>query len=190
MLMIQFQFNLDKAMQVLAYLLGRIGTTDKVKLIKLAYLADREHFIAKGFPISGDRQCAMDWGPVPSFTLGAINGEIPGSQQRVFAYIHLDDVKVSVRNSPGDAMLTNSDREILDRVIHEHGSKNTWALVRETHKLPEYVEAYVEGTSRPIPYESISRVSGNENRYRRDRPVISREAAAEMVCPFPSGADI
>jgi uncharacterized phage-associated protein len=187
--MIQFTFNFEKTVQALAYLLDKLGTTDKVKLMKLVYLSDRAQFIAKGYPITGDRQVAMEWGPVPSWTLKAVNGELPGAEQRVYAYVHLDDVKVSFRQSPTD-LLTDDDREILNSVIREHGQKPTWGLVRETHKLPEYAKAYVEGTSTLIPYESIAESSGNPARFRKNRPVISPATAEQMICPFPSGVGI
>jgi uncharacterized phage-associated protein len=187
---IRFQFNLGRAVQAMAYLLERIGATDKVKLMKLMYLADRAHYIDFGYPITGDRLVAMPLGPVPSTTLNALNGEIAGSQDRVFPFLHLDDVRVSLRKSPGTDQLGDSERAALDRVVQEHGAKDTWRLVRETHKLPEYVECYVEGTSRPIAYERIARVSGSDARYRKNRPVISREGAARMACPFPAGDDL
>jgi hypothetical protein len=115
---------------------------------------------------------------------------LPGAQQQIFRYIHLDDVKVSLRQSPGSDLLSKADCKTLDDIIRSHGQKPTWALVRETHKLPEYVETYVGGTSTVISYDSIARHSGNSARFRKNRPVISPESAAQMLCPFPSGAGI
>ena len=187
---LRFAFNLDKSIQVIGYLLSRLGTTDKVKLMKLVYLADREHFIRHGYPITGDAPYAMPHGPVPSATLDAVDGQTPGAQERVFRYIHVDDFRVSVRSSPGTSVLAADECATLDDVITRHGPTNTWALVNQTHQLPEYVAAYIEGTSRPITYEAIARASGDERRYRNDRTVISPEGAAHMLCPFPSGSDL
>src|SRR5947209_5839301 len=101
----RFPFNLDKAIQVVAHLLSRLGTTDKVKLMKLVYLADREHFIRHGYPITGDQPYAMPHGPVPSATLDAVDGQTPGAQERVFRFIHVDDYRVSIRATPGVGVL-------------------------------------------------------------------------------------
>jgi uncharacterized phage-associated protein len=186
---IAFSFNLDKAIETLAYLLKRLGKTDKAKLMKLVYLADRAHFIRHGYPITGDRQFAMPLGPVPSSTLDMINGNMMSAHGRVFRHVHVDDSQVELRQEPAWT-LDASERRVLDEVLAQHGKKPTWTLVRETHRLPEYTESYVEGTSKPIPYERIAKHSGNEERFRHGRPVISAETAARINCPFPSDSDL
>ncbi|MGH7214291.1 MAG: Panacea domain-containing protein [Tepidisphaeraceae bacterium] len=191
-MVIRFQFQPEKAMQAIAYLLHRLGAVEKVKLTKLLYYADREHFIRFGFPITGDRQKALPLGPVPSTCLDLLNGDPLLPSDRVFDYIHLDDYRVSLRKSPGEQLLSDDDRRTLDDVIRRHGGKEQWTLVRESHSLPEYREIYVEGTARPIPYEVIAKHSGNDARFRKGRPVISTAATAQMSCPLPvgSGADL
>ncbi|HUB25621.1 MAG TPA: Panacea domain-containing protein [Tepidisphaeraceae bacterium] len=187
---IAFRFNLQKAMQAVAFLLEQIGPLDKIKLVKLIYLADREHFIEHGLPITGDRQFAMPRGPVPSGTLDALNGLVPDAQGSVFSYIHIADNQVTLRQSPGRALLTAPELSTLERVARTHGAKETWQLVDETHRLPEYIESYVEGTSRPIPYERIAKASGNPARFREGRPVITPEMAAQMPCPLEPDPDL
>jgi uncharacterized phage-associated protein len=189
-MMMEFAFQLDRAVQALAYLLERLGPTDKVKLMKLMYLADRQHFIDVGYPITGDAPQAMPLGPVPSATLAAVNGDLAGSEQSVYPFIHLDDHRVSLRKSPGTDQLSASEKQALDQVIADHGAKTTWKLVGETHRLPEYVECFVEGSSRPIEYDRIARLSGNPRRYHNGRPVISREALSRMNCPLTAGEEL
>jgi hypothetical protein len=187
---IKYSYNVDRAVQVMAYIVERLGATDKVKLMKLVYLADRDHFIQTGVSITRDRQCAMQHGPVPSNTLNVINGDILVPAERVFDFLHLNDNRVELRRSPGVGLLSPSERQVLDQIIRMHGSKPTWGLVRETHELPEYNACFVEGTSRPIPYEHIAKVSGSAERFRLNRPVITQEMAAEMAPPLSSGADL
>jgi uncharacterized phage-associated protein len=186
---LKFRFNLDKTVQTIAYILQRVGTTDKVKLTKLLYLADRSHFIRHGYPITGDDQYAMKKGPVPSLTLDALDGDYPGTAERLFPFIHIDDYRVSLNpgKSPGTNLLSDAERQTLDEIIATHGGKDKWELVNETHLLPEYVQTYVEGTSTRIPYERIASVCGDPDRFRLNRTVISLEAAAHMDCPYPSG---
>jgi uncharacterized phage-associated protein len=183
----RFQFNLIKSIEVLAHFL-RTGPMDKVKLMKLVYLADRQYFIEYGIPITGDSQYAMPYGPVPSNTLEALNGGLAGNH--IFRYIHVDDAEVSLRHDPGTQNLSPQECAVLATVTTDHAAKSTWTLVRETHRLPEYSEAYIEGTSRPIPYERIAKHSGNPNRFRLNRPVISELTAAGLNCPFPDDADL
>jgi hypothetical protein len=152
--------------------------------MELLYLADRHHFIEHGVPITGDRLCAMPYGPVPSASLDAING-FWSSGEQVFRYIHVNDRRAELRQSPGTAALSKSEIASVDAVVREQGPKATWQLVRETHRLPEYVESYVEGSARTIPYERIAKFSGRDERFRLDRPVVCAEAAALMPCPFP-----
>ena len=183
--MINFQFHPEKAVQAMAYVVRRLGPMDKIKLMKLLYLADREHFIEVGFPITGDQPRAMRWGPVPSDSLDLLNGEPLLPADRVFRFLHVDDNRVELRQSPGEELLTDSERRVLDQVIGTWGRTETRELIQETHRLPEYVECYVQGTSSKIPYDRIAKASGSPSRFRRDRPVITEATASQIDCPFP-----
>lgn len=187
--LISFRFNLAKSIAVVAYILEQLNAAvEKVKLMKLVYLADKAHFLRTGIPITGDRLCAMPWGPAPSLTLNAIDGEL--QPQHVFKFIHTEDVWVSLRAKPADVVLSASELQTLNEVIKQHGHKPAWSLVKETHRLPEYENCYVEGTSRLIPFEKIAQYSGDESRFRHGRPVISPETAAAMECPFQPDPDL
>lgn len=181
---ITFEFDLQKAVQAIAYIVKLLGAADKVKLTKLLYIADREHFLRHGYPITGDAPFAMRWGPVPSACLDALNGQSWPRADAAFEFLHVDDNRVTVRRDPGVDRLAAGEREVLDEVVRAHGAKDNWSLVGETHRYPEYREAYVEGTSRPIPYELILKHSGDARHYRHDRPVIAEATVQHMVCPF------
>jgi uncharacterized phage-associated protein len=184
---IRFKFSTEKTVQALAYLL-KGGEMDKAKLMKLAYLADREHFIKTGTSITGDKLCAMPFGPVPSTALNLVDGNIRANY--VFKFLHVNNVRVSVIKAPGDDLLSDEERATLDGIIRDYGNLKTWPLVHQTHKLPEYKSVYVEGTSTTIPFEEIAKHSGNEKRFRHNRPVISVETASQMVCPFHRDEDL
>jgi len=186
-IMIEFQFQLGKAVEAMAYLLSQIGPTDKVKMTKLVYLADREHFLAHGYPITGDRQYAMKKGPIPRMTLKAINGEISLAYTALLPYIDIHNFVLSLRQMPSANLLTDSEKKTLDLIVREHGHKYKWDLVNETHRLPEYTRTYMPGTSTHIPYETIAELGGRESRYRHGRVVLSAESAAHMDCPYPPG---
>ena len=183
---IQFKWNSGKAIQATAYLVGKLGKVDKVKLIKLLYIADRDHFLQHGAPITGDDQYALKKGPVPSTTLDMLDGDLRVSEE-CFRHLHQDDFTFTVREDPKVDLLSASEIAVLDAVLKEHGSKDKWALVRETHEYPEYKETYRKGTSTLIAYETMLRCyeTGDGRRFRHNRPVVSRETIANMECPFP-----
>jgi len=187
---LEYQFNLNKTIQAAAFILERLGDVDKIKLIKLIYLADREHFIRTGAPITGDRQVAMPWGPVPSRTLDAINGQVSGADDSVFRFLSVKNNTIHLRKSPGHTALSAQEIESLNKVIRAHGRKAAWPLANETHRLPEYVACYVEGTSTTIPYESIARASGDSRRFRHGRVVIPCEALATLKQDIGDGSDL
>lgn len=186
---IAFPFNLDKAIQSIAYLISRLGPIEKVKLMKLVYIADRNHFIRFGHPITGSNQVAMDYGPVPSPCLAALDGE-GSNPDAVFQALHIENVTVSLHgNAPDLSSLDDQDRATLDQVVLQFGRAPAWDLVKHTHKFPEYEEVYVQGTSTPITYEAMLRHYGGDQGYRYNRPVVSEAMQTHMMSPFRPNSD-
>lgn len=182
---IRYQFSAEGALQASAYLLLRLGgNVDKIKLMKLLYLADRDHFLKHGRPITGDMQYALPHGPVPSCTLNLLSGQDAEQNDFVFRHIETTDRTFRLICDPGAACLGESDRRILDSVLEKYGAMHTGAIRRFTHALPEFVECEIEGSSAPIPYEVILKHHGGPEGFRHDRPVISAEIAEQMLCPF------
>lgn len=174
----------------MAYFVSRLGEVDKVKLMKLIYMADRDHFLRHGYPITGDRLSAMPFGPVSSESLNLLDGEYGDGRINVFNFIHIADNKVMFRGSP-NVSLDESETSVLDDIISEWGRVPTWDVVNATHEFEEYKRTYVEDSSRPIPYELLLEVYGknNENQYRLNRPVISPAMRQHMQCPFIPNSD-
>jgi uncharacterized phage-associated protein len=184
---IRFQFDRQKAIQALVYLLrGLGGSADKAKLMKLLYIADRDSFLQHGCPITGDDQYAMPYGPVPSAALDLLYGEYEDSDQ-MYRYLGVVNSRVAIGADPGDDRLSPEDKQVLDRVLDQYGGMRTWDLVRRTHEFPEYKECYSEGSSRRIPYETMLRVyeTGDGSRFRLGRPVVPEATMRRMECPFP-----
>jgi uncharacterized phage-associated protein len=181
---IQYQFNVDKAIATMVLFLRRLGPMDKLKLIKLLYLADRECFLRDGHPITGDTPVAMDHGPVPSACLDVLNGEIPS---QAFSFLHVRDTEVSLDPNPPSAPIepfTAEEASVLEQTVQEYGSLATSELYRFVHQLPEYKDAHIPGTSTPIPFAKILQHYGSEEQFRHGRPVITRQMRRHLVCPF------
>lgn len=184
---IRFDFSPAKSLQAMGYLIGRLGSVDKVALTKLLYIADREHFLATGSPITGDRQYAMPMGPVPSNSLSLLNGEFMATGGHdIGDYFEQNGHRLSVARDPGTDRLTKDELATLDKVLAQYGdmAKRTWPLVDATHEFPEYKEVYREQTSTLIPYELMLKHYDDGSRMLDGRPVISQETASRMVNPF------
>ena len=91
MQLIHFQFDLDKAIEAIACVVRRLGPIDKLRLMKLLYIADRDSFLPNARPITGDELYALPWGPVPSGCLDAVNGELWPAElnDKVFLFLHV-----------------------------------------------------------------------------------------------------
>jgi hypothetical protein len=184
--MIEFEFNLTKALQTMAFFAHHIPGIEKVKITKLLYLADKEHFLRQGWPVTGDSQYAMPLGPVPSQCLNALDGELAGDPTAAFKFLQIVDNRVLIKADPGTAQLAETELNVIRDILRQHGQKNAWDLVDETHQLPEYREVFVPRTSTHIPYELMLKHSGDSRCFRLGRPVISQEMRQHMVCPFPA----
>lgn len=181
---IRYQFNPEAAVQVASYLLGKLGgSADKIKLMKLMYLADRDHFLRHGAPITGDDQYALPYGPVPSASLNLLNGM--DSDQNPYVLKHVVSTSRQFRNmsSPGSSCLDEKSKQTLDAILAQYGQMHTDTLKNLTHKLPEFVECEVSNSSAPIPYEVILKHHAPD-RFRHNRPVIDEKTGRQMACPF------
>jgi uncharacterized phage-associated protein len=183
MLLISFQFELDKAIEAIAFIVRRLGPIDKMRLMKLLYIAERDSFLKLGHPITGDTLAALPWGPAPSGCLDAVNGQLwPAERnEKVFQFLHVQDNVITLKRAPSTAVLSDSERAILNDVLKENGSAPPWDLVRQTHAYPEYREAAAEGIPQPIPYESILRHYANGEHGFGSEPSTSGELAVEVA---------
>ena len=183
--MMRFKYDLAKATRLIAYILDRLGPLDKVKLAKLLYIAERDHFLRHGRPIVGDDAYAMRWGPVLSKTLDALNGQLAHGG-RLFESVCVHNNTVSLARRPEEPLLESSERAVAEDVLQEYGDLPSWGLVRRTHRFPEYRATYQEGTSTPIPYETILRAheQGDGRRHRLGRAVVSRDMRRALACPL------
>lgn len=61
-----FPFDELKAINVVLFILSKVGKINKHKLAKVLYFADQKHLVKYGRPVIGDTYIAMKNGPVPS----------------------------------------------------------------------------------------------------------------------------
>ena len=129
------------------YILQKVKKADKIKLVKLIYLADKYHLIRYGRTITNDDYYAMEHGPVGTtvkdvLSLDPFNISSHGYKHASRLIEKIDDnlfgAKANVRVSFD--MLSETDREALDFVIEHFGKMRSWKLRDYTHKFPEWYQ--------------------------------------------------
>ena len=63
--MIRFKANERKVLEVILWLATALPGIDKYRLLKVLFLADKQHLNSYGRPIAGEQYVAMKYGPVP-----------------------------------------------------------------------------------------------------------------------------
>ena len=133
----------SKIIQAFCYLLSKITTADKLKLIKLLYLADKYHIIRYARTITNDEYWAMDYGPVGS-TAKDILGFDAELLSKEFKYAQKMLKKVDQHNFTLGShctineldKLSETDIEALDFITDHFGSLSTKELIKLTHRYP------------------------------------------------------
>jgi len=159
-------FDHEKAVQVAAYFLTKSGgPIDKLKLVKLAYLADRLSFSRRSAPINFDDFYSMPHGPVPSSMLNGLDKRFNGPWEA----IEVDGNKITLAKEVSTDRLSKNDIGILEEIWDFFGTMGTWKIRNWTHdNCPEYEE--VTGGRLSIGYDEILHAVGND-----ESLAISRE---------------
>lgn len=152
------EFDFRKATQAIGYLARREGgQIGKLKLIKLAYLADRFHLRRYGRPIFNDAYLAMQFGPVGSSVkdIAELSPTFLSSEERQYAsrFIEKGKEENTVRScdSADLDVFSDSEEEALRFAYDRFGNLSASALVKVTHRYPEWkrhASVLEEGASR------------------------------------------
>jgi len=129
---------------------------DKLKLIKLIYLSEREYLNRYLMPMTLDEFYSMKNGPIASSTLNGIDGELDASMWA--EWIKLDGNKTSavkMRNRNEFDHLSAADVDVMDSIWEQFGGLSTSRIWDYVHtKLREYKEVD-EGRRAPISYKDM-----------------------------------
>lgn len=132
-----------KATQALNFLARKKdGSINKMKAIKLIFLADRLHLRKYGRPVIGDMYWAMKLGTVGSKTKRAAELDLPlDVLSYTKKYIKPTDEKkqslVSIKE-PDLEVFSKTDLECLETVYDTFSDKDQFELAELTHKYPEW----------------------------------------------------
>jgi uncharacterized phage-associated protein len=155
-LSVDHSFDARRAGQIAAFFTNRQGgLINVVKLVKLIYLADRQHMALYEEPMFMDNFVSMRLGPVNSGAYECVNSGCEGWDE--FISDRADHDVGLARPSMGDDdldELSDADFDILNKIWDEFGHMSQWDLVDYTHKnCPEWEDP--GNSSVPIPYSRI-----------------------------------
>jgi len=135
-----------KATQALNFLARKKdGKINKMKAIKLIFLADRLHLRKYGRPIVGDMYWAMKLGPVGSLTknIAELSGTSEDAMVYAKKYIKPADEKkqtfVSIKQEDLN-VFSKTDIECIGIVYDKFSDKDQFELAEITHKYPEWTK--------------------------------------------------
>ena len=129
--------------QALHYILKKLGKADKLKLIKLIFLADKYRLLKYGRTITEDDYYAMKLGPV-----GSTVKDVLSFNDFTLSETELDYANKFLRQINQDYfackeeldldMLSETDRDVLDYVVEKFGKMSSFELSEYSHKYPEW----------------------------------------------------
>ena len=158
-------FKSRKAAQIAAYFAAQSSgrSVEKLKLIKLIYLAEREHLARHGRPMIYDELFGMKDGPICSSALNGINDSPTDTIWGSFISKQGNDVSPKM-NFSRDHLDELSDAEIsvLLKIWNSFGHMTASQIRNYAHRnCPEYVE--VDKGRRPISYKTLLSAVGRDD---------------------------
>ena len=167
---LEFRPKLDKIVELLLHLAHVRPDADKYQAVKFFYLADREHLIRHGRPITSEAYFALPYGPVASNALDLLEGdqwtmkragvdalpfetEIVEVKEKRLTYIRQPFRQVDFD------LFSKSDIRVFDEIIKIHGKMTFEQLFDLTHNHYAYKRAWYNrkhGSKRsPMRYEDM-----------------------------------
>ena len=154
---IKFDYDPQAAREVVLWFLNKHGgKLDILKLVKLIFLADREHLFRYGRTIVGGFYVAMQHGPVPSNLYDDLKDakQFPDKHPYDFS----GEYQLTAKESFDEDEFSESELEILEMIDSEFGKMDPFKLRDLTHELKAYQKNYPDinqKTSNPMSYEDF-----------------------------------
>jgi uncharacterized phage-associated protein len=169
-----FRLDINKAIEAAATLirLDPGKSMGRKRLLALLYMADRLAFERSARPIIGGRLVAMKYGPIHSEVYDLIKGG-HHDQARWSRHFQNRGHVVVLADEPDIGGLCRFETDILAELSDRWAGADDWDVAEATHAFPEYVAAYMEGTSNQISLDALIQATGHV----ADRERILEDAA-------------
>lgn len=144
---ITFKPKPDKLVETMLYLSLKEMELDQYKMVKLLYLADREHLRRFGRPITFDKYVAMPFGPVASAAFDLLKGrqalgvdpsKLPFDRRSHDNIVIIDHPQRDIDRS----VFSKSDLMVLDQIAEKYGDMSFDQLYKLTHDHFAYDRAW------------------------------------------------
>ncbi|MBU1179596.1 SocA family protein [Patescibacteria group bacterium] len=160
---ILIEFDHQKATQAINFFAKKEGgKIDKLKLLKLIWLADRYHLRKYGRPIINDTYWAMSYGPVAS-AVKDIVAEKPDFLSLEEAKYLDKYIKCNQKNNEiksiaeiDSDVFSKTDLESLEQIYKEYGKFKNSSLVKISHEFPEWKKFKDELESKAITRKQMN----------------------------------
>jgi len=126
------------------------GKINRLKLMKILWLADRIHLNKYGRLILRDNYNALPHGPVPSTTMDATKLPIDN-------YFDVQGFNIIAKSEFVSNFFSKSDIEVMEHVWEQYGEMDQFQLKDFSHNFPEWLryEKELNDTSLPNSYPII-----------------------------------
>lgn len=147
--MIRFKLDWERTIQAIDFIAAQKPNLTQFFISKIVYLADKEHLLDYGRPITGDRIVAMPDGPVPSAVLDIVKGNphcppnaIALAEERLEAKKYGKLFYVRSKGVNDFSKLSGSDKEYLAAAVERYGSMSFDDLWKFVHEDAAYKSAW------------------------------------------------
>lgn len=180
------EFDYKKAVQSINYLADKEGgSVDKMKVIKLIYLAERYHLRKYGRPIINDTYWAMSYGPVGSSVKDIIElSQFLSPEELAYTSKYIlrkpNSHSIFSNKKPYKDVFSDSDIESLDFAYGKFGKMKQFDLASLSHEYPEWKKFEQSLKSKATTREHMSYIDFFENpSFLKDDPFAMESGELE-----------
>ena len=129
------QYDDQRIKEVILYILSKTGVVDYYHLMKILYLAERQHLAKWGEKITTDEYYALPHGPVPTCIYDSIKAVKDGKGGFFTDILSVDGntSNVTPLRAPNMDYISRSEVEAMDNAIAKNIVKTFAELERMTH---------------------------------------------------------
>lgn len=157
-------FRLRKAAQICAYFANRSnGAIEKLKLLNLIYLAERQFLSSYHHPMLFDEFYSLPHGPICSGTLNGIEGVIDTALWGEYMARN-GNIVVAVKAVERSDLdhVSDAEMDVISDVWQEYADMTASQIGNHTHRFcPEYTK--MDKARIPITYQEVLSVLGEED---------------------------
>lgn len=155
---------------------------DKMKLIKLIYLAEREFVSRHGHPMLFDEFYSLEHGPICSSALNGLNLEL--DEKLWGSFIRKDDNKIIATGTPKREALDHvsaAEWKALDDTWAKYGHMTAAELRAHTHDNCAEYEEVPSGRRLQISYKDLFKALGFDDPAECEQRIMDTRGAHKIL---------